>query len=123
MMALLTVFSIGIGLMVSVLNVYFRDMLYLVGIFLQIWFYATPIVYPVTTVPVNWEVRGYDIPLRAIYELNPMTAFVETFRELLYDLRFPDWTQVLYVSAWSFALLIVGIMVFRRFEGRLAEEL
>ena len=50
-MVLLTVFATGVGLILSVLNVYFRDLQYLVGIGLQLWFYATPIIYPITLVP------------------------------------------------------------------------
>jgi ABC-2 type transport system permease protein len=120
---LLTVFATGMGLVASVLNVYFRDVQYLVGIGLQVWFYATPIVYPITTVPETWEVAGRDVPLRSIYEVNPMVGFVETFRDLLYDLAFPSWGTVAYLVAWSIGVLIVGLAVFRHFEPRLAEEL
>ena len=45
-----TMFVVGLGLMFSVVNVYFRDVQYLIGIVLQIWFYATPIVYPISVV-------------------------------------------------------------------------
>ena len=124
LVAILTMFCIGIGLIVSIVNVYFRDVKYLMTIFLQFWFYATPIVYPLSpTIPETWQVFGLELPLRSLYSLNPAVGFVECFRNVLYDLRFPDLVPFAYISVWSIGLLLVGIMVFRRFEGRLAEEL
>jgi lipopolysaccharide transport system permease protein len=113
-MVLLTVFATGIALILSMLNVYFRDLQYLVGIGLQLWFYATPIIYPITLVPEH---------LRLVYSINPMVGFVGIFRSLLYDLRFPAWGQVAYVTVWTVAILFIGQAVFRKFEPRLAEEL
>jgi ABC-2 type transport system permease protein len=118
-----TLFVLGIALALSVLNVYFRDMQYLVGILTQLWFYATPIVYPITLVPEHHEVLGWDVPLRAMYELNPMVGFVTIYRNLLYDLRFPGLGDVVYVTIFSLVTLVLGYLVFQRLESRLAEEL
>lgn len=123
LIALQTVFVLGVGLALSVLNVSFRDMQHLFGIFLQFWFYATPIVYPLSFVPKRAEVFGFDIPVRTLYDLNPMVRFVEAYRDLLYHLRFPPLTSVLYLVAWSLAALAVGVLIFRRYEPGLAEEL
>lgn len=117
LVVVLTMFCIGSGLVVSVLNVYFRDMQYLVGIVLQMWFYLTPIIYPPSLV----EGRGETVEF--LYGLNPMTSFVDCFRAVLYDLRWPDLGEFLYATGWSIALLVLGVVVFRRFDGRLAEEL
>lgn len=118
-MVLLAVFATGVGLILSVLNVYFRDLQYLVGIGLQLWFYATPIIYPISFV------QDASIPpwMKTAYAANPMVGFVGIFRDLLYNLQFPDWWQVLYVTGWSVGILLVGMAVFRKFEPRLAEEL
>jgi ABC-type polysaccharide/polyol phosphate export permease len=118
-MLLLTVFATGVGLILSVLNVYFRDLQYLVGIGLQLWFYATPIIYPIS------KVQDSSLPdwAQTLYKTNPMVGFVDIFRDLLYNLQFPDWWQVLYVGVWSVGILFVGLAVFRKFEPRLAEEL
>jgi len=116
--ALLTMFCAGVGLVLGVLNVYFRDVGHFVGIFLQIWFYATPIVYPVSLV----EARLHGLPL-VLYGLNPMTRFAEAFRALLYDLRFPPLVTTLGLVVVSVATFAIGREVFRRFEPRLAEEL
>ena len=70
-MVLLTVFAAGIGLILSVLNVYFRDVQYLVGIVLQLWFYATPIIYPISRVQ-DRRIRRVDD--RRSTQLNPMVG-------------------------------------------------
>ncbi len=138
LLALLTVYTIGLGLLFSVLNVYFRDMQYLVAIGLQLWFYATPIIYPLSRVPgtktyggTTTTVAGHvvhtggvTIPIRAIYTLiNPMVSFVECFRAILYDRRWPPMNMLGYAALWAFVMLWIGTVVFRRFEPRLAEEL
>lgn len=123
LMVILAGFVIGLGLIVSVINVYFRDLQYLVGIGLQFWFYSTPIVYPITFVPESHSVFGHDVAVRTIYSLNPMVRFVEAFRDLFYDLRAPSMSSVGYMLACSLIVLALGVAVFRRFEPRLAEEL
>lgn len=123
LVVLLTMFSIGIGLMVSVLNVYFRDMQYLVNILLQVWFYLTPIVYPLSLVEQQASKHFLGVSLLTWYEANPLVGFVQAFRAALYDLTFPSWGTLGYITLWSVGMLLVGILVFRRFEGRLAEEL
>lgn len=123
LVALQAVFVIGIGLLLSVLNVYFRDVQHLMAILLQFWFYSTPIVYPLTVVPTTVELFGFDLPLRAIYEVNPMVRFVEAYRDLLYDLRFPGVGDIAYLVAVSALSLAIGLVVFNRLEPKLAEEL
>jgi ABC-2 type transport system permease protein len=121
--ALQTVFVTGVGLTFSVLNVYFRDVQHFVGILLQLWFYATPIVYPRNVVPTRHEFWGWDVPVRTIYDLNPMVKFAEAYRNLLYDLRWPSLSTVAVLAAVAAASLAIGLTVFNRFEPRLAEEL
>lgn len=115
-----TVFVVGIGLLLSVLNVYFRDVQHLIGIMLQIWFYATPIVYPISVVRDALD----DSPgLFTLYKLNPMVRFVEAYRDCLYDLRFPALLDSVYLVGVSAATLALGVFVFARLEPKLAEEL
>lgn len=119
----LTLFATGLGLAFSVLNVYFRDVQHLVNIMFQVWFYLNPIVYPIELVPRRAVILGFDLPARAVYELNPMVGFVESFRDLLYDLRLPPTGQIVYLVAVSATVFIGGLSLFNRLEGRLAEEL
>ncbi len=122
-MAIQTVFVLGIGLALGVVNVYFRDVQYLVTIALQALFYSTPIVYTLSYVPERSTILGVSVPVRELYELNPLVVFVECYRDVLYDLRFPSVLDLGYLVVWSVALLGIGFLVFRRFERRLAEEL
>jgi ABC-2 type transport system permease protein len=110
-----------------VANVYFRDTQYFITIFLQIWMYLTPIIYPLSTVQsASAKVGGLlgtDITVADIYGLNPMEHFVTLFRELLYDERWPDGFEWLICTAWAIGAIAVGLLVFRRNERKLAEIL
>src|SRR4051794_13168207 len=101
LMAILTIFVAGLSLIFSVVNVYFRDVQHLVGILFQVWFYITPIVYPITFVPQKVTVFGRLLPAKSLYSLNPMVGFVESFRDCLYDLRYPPLTTVAYITVVS----------------------
>jgi len=115
---LLTAFALGIALALSVANVYFRDTQHFMALFLQVWFYATPIVYPYSYVQ-----RNASPAVETLYRLNPMERFVAVFRNLLWDNRLPALSDAVYVLAAAALTLVLGWAVFRRYEGRLAEEL
>jgi ABC-type polysaccharide/polyol phosphate export permease len=57
-----------------------------------------------------------------VYTLNPLVRFVDAYRAVLYDLRFPAFSDVAYVTVWAIALLALGLYVFHRLDRRLAEE-
>jgi ABC-type polysaccharide/polyol phosphate export permease len=125
-MVLLSCFALGIAFMLSVANVYFRDTQHFVAILTQIWFYLTPIVYPVRLVAEQSDKIGPiigSVTVLDIYELNPIGRFVEVFRNLLYDNRMPDMGDMVACTVWSLAALIIGAWVFNRHTERLAEVL
>lgn len=113
-----TAFVLGIALALSVLNVYFRDTQHLLGIVLQVWFYATPIIYPPKY--VAQQLHGGWLQL---YNANPMAQFVKAYRNLLYDLRAPSFATFAYLAVVSGLTLLAGWALFHRYQGRLAEEL
>jgi ABC-type polysaccharide/polyol phosphate export permease len=118
----LTAFGLGIGLALSVANVYFRDTAQFVGIGMQVWFYLTPVVYSLAYVAqARLEVLGR--PVEQLLHLNPMSRFVECFRNVFYDFTFPSAVDLLAVTLTGAVSLVLGYLVFQRFEGRLAEEL
>jgi ABC-2 type transport system permease protein len=82
------------------------------------WFYSAPIVYSMTL--VREKLNGWQLTL---YEFNPLTRFVEAFRDVMYDLRMPPLGDLAYLLAVSVASLLLGLVVFSRLEGKLAEEL
>ena len=115
-----SVFVLGIGLILSVLNVYFRDVKHFIGIALQALFYSAPIVYPVRFVEDAAERTSF--PVLRVYTLNPLVRFVDAYRAVLYDLRFPALSDVVYITVWAVAMLGLGLLVFSRLDRRLAEE-
>jgi ABC-2 type transport system permease protein len=118
LVALEVVFVMGLALMLSTTAVYFRDLQHLLSIVLQMWFYSAPIVYSMTL--VREKLNGWQLTL---YEFNPLTRFVEAFRDVMYDLRMPPLGDLAYLLAVSVASLLLGLVVFSRLEGKLAEEL
>jgi lipopolysaccharide transport system permease protein len=126
-MILIALFATGIALMLSVLNVYFRDTQYFITLLLQIWMYLSPIIYPLSIVQADSAkiggLLGTRITIADLYGLNPMEHFVALFRQLLYDERWPDPSDLLICTAWAVASLIIGVWVFRRNERKLAEIL
>jgi homopolymeric O-antigen transport system permease protein len=120
LIAMETVFVLGIGLVLSASNVYFRDVQHLVGILIQALFYTAPIVYPLSFVDRVANDHGQWI--KTVYELNPLVVMVGNFRAVLYDLRFPPLGDVLYFGVWAFGLLFFGLWVFRKLDRRVAEE-
>lgn len=76
------IFVGSLATILAILNVYYRDLAHLVTIALQLLFYVTPIIYPLSMVTQQW--RG--IYLRDLLELNPLTSFVTLFRNLMYEL-------------------------------------
>lgn len=117
-MAIETVFVLGIGLMLSAFNAYFRDVQHFLAIALNVWFYSTPIIYP----PQMLDNQPQWVRT-LILDVNPMSTFVVSYRDALYSLRFPSLNQWLFMVAVALVAMAVGVTVFRRLEANLAEEL
>lgn len=120
---LLAVFGTGFALALAALAVYFRDMNYLWVIVLQLWFFATPIVYPPSLLDEQLAARP-RIPgwVADVVQANPMAGFVRVFRRLLYDGGAPGLVTYLGLVATAFASLAIGWAIFTRLAGRFAEE-
>jgi ABC-2 type transport system permease protein len=127
-------FCTGIALMLSIALVYFRDTQHLMAIFMQLWFYATPIIYAESLISgpggltqraqaAGWTLFGQPFPLTFIYNLNPATLITGAFRSMLYDFVWPSWRAWLGCLLWALAALGVGVLVFRRLSARVVEEL
>lgn len=123
MVGVLALFGLGLALLLAVANVYFRDTEHFANIALALWFYLTPVLYPVSRVAVHLHHTVLGVKFSTLYELNPMARFSNVFRDLLYDNHAPAWGDVLYCVGAAAVALAIGSVVFRRFEGRMAEEL
>jgi ABC-2 type transport system permease protein/lipopolysaccharide transport system permease protein len=106
-MALLYVFSLGTALILSVVFVYFRDMEYITNILLQLAYYLTPIIYPLSRIPeayVGW------------FNLNPMLHFIALFRHPIYLGVLPSPQAIAITSGVALATFTAGVLVFRARE-------
>jgi lipopolysaccharide transport system permease protein len=125
--ALLLLFALGLGLLLSVANVYFRDTEHFVNLLFLLWFYLTPVLYARSLVVKAFShphhLFGWRIPLMGLYDLNPMEHFVTVFRALLYDNTWPVGTDLVWCAGSALVTMSLGILVFRRFEARITEEL
>ncbi len=136
----LSIFGGALGIMLSAVNVYLRDTKHLVDVFLQLWFYLTPIVYSFENT-VSKPLHSYHLVW--LYMLNPVTPIVMTFQRVLYATQsapstapphkiltlLPTWPVSTYlllnlaVIGFGCVLFLLAILVFGRLEGNFAEEL
>jgi lipopolysaccharide transport system permease protein len=105
LLALVT--ALGVGLWFAALNVLYRDIQYIVPFLVQVWLYATPIVYPSSLVPERW---------RTLYAINPMVGVVEGFRWTLLGSGTAPGPMILVSATAAVATLIGGLFFFRRME-------
>lgn len=99
--------SLGVGLVISALTAKYRDLTHVTGLLLQVWMYATPVIYPLSAFPVKW---------RWVAAVNPMTPIVESFRLLLLGVGTVQPVDVLSSIAITLAVTIGGLMLFGRIE-------
>ena len=99
----------AVGILLSSLTTKYRDLSILVSFGIQLWMYASPVVYPVTQLPEGSR-------LRFLLELNPVTAPVELFRKALLGEGTADMSGWLYSLVFTAVLLIVGMLVFNHVE-------
>ena len=111
LLLLVTLFSFGLGLLLSALNVKYRDVGLAVPVIIQLWMYVSPVIYPSSLVPAKWQ---------TLYDLNPLVGMVEGFRAALFNLQF-DWTALAVSAVSTVALLVYSAYVFRRVERSFAD--
>ena len=104
--------ALAVGLWLSALDVRYRDVGYTIPFVVQIWMYASPVAYPVSLVPERW---------RLLYSLNPMAGVIEGFRWALLGKGNPDFGVMTASAVVVMALLLGGIVYFRRMERTFAD--
>lgn len=98
-------FSIGVGLILSVLAVFFRDVVHLYGVFLTALMYLTPIFYPLSALPEN---------VAQLIMLNPLYHIITMFRDIVMYGTFPSLEQHLICLAWGLGSILVGLIIFKK---------
>ena len=104
--------ALGVGLWLSALNVLYRDINYIIPFLTQFWLFITPVAYPSSMIPEQWQM---------IYALNPMTGVVEGFRWALLGTVEAPGPMVLVSATISILMLITGLFYFRRMERTFAD--
>jgi len=105
-MFLLLVFSTGVGLVLSVFSVYFRDIEYIWDVLTQLLFYMVPILYHLKQINTPWIV--------VVIKINPLYSMIELFRQCVLYGQIMSWQLLLYATVISFATLGIGILFFNR---------
>lgn len=108
------VFTLGLSLIVSSLNVYFRDLEHILGILMMAWFYFTPIIFPVEMIPKEY--------LKYFF-LNPMTPIIISFKDVLYYGKSPDFIMLGISFIIGLLVLIFGFNLFKVLQKNFAEEI
>jgi lipopolysaccharide transport system permease protein len=104
--------ALGVGLWVAALNVRYRDVPYALPFLLQIWLFASPVVYPAQILPDRW---------RWVFALNPLTGAVDGFRWALLDQGAADASVLAVGAGVALLLLASGIVYFRRVQDSFAD--
>jgi lipopolysaccharide transport system permease protein len=111
LLAATLVVAAGAGVLLAALIVAYRDFRYVVTFLVQLWFFATPVAYPLGMIPEKW---------RLLYSLNPMAGIVTGFRAAILGTEFP--LQAVLISILSaMVLLVIGVSYFLRVERRFAD--
>lgn len=106
--------ALGFSLLLSSIDVYFRDFEYMTGVVLMAWMWLTPIMYSLDSVP------GY---LQKLIAINPMTPIIMGYQSILYYKTVPDLIELGKSAIFAIIILAIGEFVFSKLEGRFAEEL
>lgn len=114
LLALQVMFAAGLGMILGVLNVFFRDVGQLFGICLQFWFWFTPIVYPLAILPES---------IQRLLALNPLTALMNSYQNLFVYGQWPVWNSLLPTLVIGVLFCVIGMRLFRQRVGEMVDEL
>lgn len=110
-LAIQITFTFGLGLAMAAMNVFYRDVKPILSLVIQMWFYASPIIYPISMVPEKF---------RLIYFINPMAGILESYRAVLIDGTLPG-SYLLISATIALVTLVFGYWFFKRVEFQFAD--
>src|SRR2546421_1206486 len=112
LLALTTLLALGVGMWTSALNVKYRDVRYALPFMIQLWMFASPVIYPASLIPQKW---------RWVLWLNPLTGIIEGFRSSLFGVNQFDWTALSISIVVTLGILVYSAYSFRRMERVFAD--
>jgi lipopolysaccharide transport system permease protein len=114
LLLIVIIFAVGLGIIIGVLNVFFRDVGQFFGIFISFWFWLTPIVYPISILPEFGQ---------ELMEYNPMSPLLGAVQTILVQGRWPNWLDLIYPAVLGSVLCVLGWRLFRKRAGEIVDEL
>lgn len=108
------IFTMGMVAIVSALNVRFRDLQHVLGNFITLWFFISPILYPLSSIPEGFRVYS---------QFNPIAIFSTAYQDIFFYNRMFNWKSMLTVSVLSIIIYIIGSVVFNKYKESFAEEI
>ena len=108
------VFTLGLVLALSAINIFIKDTEYIVQFILNMLFYATPILYPASLFPDK---------IRWVLYLNPLTGIIDAYRDIFMYHQMPNMISTLYLIVIAIVFFFIGLAIFRKLEKGFAEEL
>lgn len=106
--------AVGLGMLLGVLNVFFRDVGQAMSVVLQFWFWLTPIVYPVSILPETAQ---------RLLGLNPVLYVMQAYQNVLVNAAMPDWLSLWPVGVFTLLVCLLAWRVFRKHADDLVDEL
>ena len=106
------IFALGITMIMSAIDVYFRDLEHILGIVAMAWMFLTPIMYDMSMIPER---------LKPIFSLNPMTPIITAYRDILYSGGIPRLETLGIAAGMGILFLIIGFAVFGKLKRRFSE--
>jgi lipopolysaccharide transport system permease protein len=117
------IFIMGVSLLLSAVNVFYRDVQQIMEVLILAWFFLTPVIWDVNLLPTSRVVMGVEVPVqRLTYILNPMASIISAYRDILYYGRSIGWDFFLRTALTVTVVLVIGFVVFNHLKGRFAEE-
>jgi len=106
------IFITGLSLIVASLNLFYRDIQYLLNLILMLWMYLTPVMYPVEIIPEKF---------RFVFSLNPMSVIVNAYRQTILGGGKPNISSLTIAFVMSVIIFVVGFYFFKKSEGEFAD--
>jgi len=107
----MAVLALGVGLLAAAVTVKYRDLRHALPFIIQLWMFASPVIYPTSIVPEKWK---------WLVTINPVAGIIEGFRASLTGSSF-DWVHVSISAIITLAVLVCSVYIFRRFEDTFAD--
>jgi lipopolysaccharide transport system permease protein len=108
------VFTMGLGMLLACVNVFYRDVQHLVQVALQFGFWLTPIVYVTSALPDR---------VVSVLHWNPMFALIRAVQDIFLEQAQPDWLSLLYPGGVGLVFAVLGILAFHRLQGEIVDAL